>query len=93
MSDVLDDFREDDDPDDVDEAPDLVYGSVDEFVREYLRHMYTRPVGGGNARYRWAAEWWKSPRSGGPPRGSVARVGALAPGPCDRIEHLVGRAR
>ena len=49
MSDLLDDFR-----DDVDQpTSELVYGSVDEFVREYLRHMYTRPVGPGNARYRW----------------------------------------
>ena len=55
MSDVLDGFREDDGQ--VDVAPDLVYGSVDEFVREYLRHMYTRPVGPGNAHYRWAADW------------------------------------
>ena len=55
---------------DVDEAPELVYGSVDEFVREYLRHMYTRPVGGGNARYRWAAEWWRFPEA-------VARIEGL----------------
>ncbi len=66
MNDALDAFREDDQPDataDVDETPKLVYGSVDEFVREYLRHMYTRPVGSGNARYRWAAEWWRSPEA------------------------------
>ncbi|GAB2705851.1 hypothetical protein BKA24_000524 [Microbacterium marinum] len=62
MSDLLDDFR--DDGDDVDEpTPELVYGSVDEFVREYLRHMYTRPVGPGNARYRWAADWWRYPEA------------------------------
>jgi hypothetical protein len=36
---------------------ELVYGSVDEFVREYLRHVYKRPI---NARHRyWAAEWWR----------------------------------
>jgi hypothetical protein len=59
MSDLLDDFRDDvDDP-----APELIYGSVDEFVREYLRHMYTRPVGPGNARYRWAADWWRYPEA------------------------------
>ena len=64
MSDVLDDFRDDGDAADVDEeAPGLMYGSVDEFVREYLRHMYTRPVGGGNARYRWAADWWRHPEA------------------------------
>jgi len=64
VSDVLDDFRDDGDAADVDEeAPGLMYGSVDEFVREYLRHMYTRPVGGGNARYRWAADWWRHPEA------------------------------
>lgn len=41
-------------------APRLMYGSVDEFLREFLRHAYSRPVGGGNARNRWAAEWWHS---------------------------------
>ena len=62
MSDLLDDFREEDD-DDLEETPTLVYGSVHEFVREYLRHMYIRPVGPGNAHYRWVAEWWKSPEA------------------------------
>ncbi|WP_129337489.1 DUF4913 domain-containing protein [Cellulomonas endophytica] len=32
-----------------------VYGSVDEFVREWLRYVYRRPVG---HRLRWAADWW-----------------------------------
>ncbi|MFD1716029.1 DUF4913 domain-containing protein [Amnibacterium flavum] len=48
----------------------LVYQSADEFVREYLRYMYTRPVGPGNARYRWAADWWRYPEA-------VARIEAL----------------
>ena len=35
----------------------LYYGSVDEFVREYLRLAYRRPI---NGRSRvWAAEWWR----------------------------------
>lgn len=40
-----------------DEAePTLYYGSVNEFVREFLRHAYKRPV---NGRTRvWAADWW-----------------------------------
>lgn len=34
----------------------LFYGNVDEFVREYLRHMYKRRIDG---RTRvWAAQWW-----------------------------------
>jgi hypothetical protein len=37
--------------------PELYYGSVDEFLREYLRHVYKRPI---NGRSRvWAARWWE----------------------------------
>ncbi|GAB3918912.1 hypothetical protein GCM10011575_28930 [Microlunatus endophyticus] len=44
----LDDFE------DAAQAP--CYGSVDAFVREYLRHMYKRRIDG---RTRvWAARWW-----------------------------------
>lgn len=52
----------DDEPDHAGEVnepagPGLYYGSVDEFVREYLRHVYRRRIDG---RHRcWAAEWWK----------------------------------
>jgi hypothetical protein len=80
MSDAIDAFRDDDDvlvSDDGSAAleppaaePELFYGSVDEFVREYLRHVYTRPVGPGNARYRWAARWWDYPEA-------IARLEAL----------------
>lgn len=47
----------------VDEEPDpgldpgLYYGSVDEFVREYLRNVYKRKID-GKARV-WAARWWE----------------------------------
>lgn len=35
----------------------LYYGSVDEFVREYLRNVYRRAI---NGRSRvWAARWWE----------------------------------
>lgn len=68
MSDLLDDFRDDDNVDEP--TPELVYDSVDEFVRECLRHMYTRPIGPGNARYRWAADWWRYPEA-------VARLESL----------------
>ena len=37
--------------------PTLYYGSVDEFVREYLRHVYRRRI---DYRHRvWAARWWE----------------------------------
>lgn len=45
-------------PASVEPEPKLYYGSVDEFVREYLRHAYARRVGGAGGR-RWAAAWWK----------------------------------
>lgn len=39
------------------EAAQLYYGSVDEFVREHLRHVYKRKIDG---RHRvWAARWWE----------------------------------
>ncbi|MFK4806759.1 DUF4913 domain-containing protein [Microbacterium sp. ZW CA_36] len=44
------------DPEPVDE-PTLYYGSVDEFVREYLVNAYRRRVDG--QRTMWAADWWK----------------------------------
>jgi hypothetical protein len=46
------------DPDtDAETGPVLYYGSVDEFVREYLRHVYRRAI---NGRSRiWAAKWWE----------------------------------
>ncbi|WP_326831789.1 DUF4913 domain-containing protein [Arthrobacter sp. BL-252-APC-1A] len=37
--------------------PSLYFGSVDEFVREYLRHAYRRRIDG---KHRiWAARWWE----------------------------------
>lgn len=45
--------------DDGGEEPEaqLYYGSVDEFVGEYLRHVYRRSI---NGRSRvWAARWWE----------------------------------
>lgn len=39
------------------EEPGLHYGSVDEFVREYLRNVYRRRIDG---RHRcWAGRWWE----------------------------------
>jgi hypothetical protein len=36
-------------------------GSVDEFLRDVLRHIYARPIDG---RQRvWAAEWWRYPEA------------------------------
>ena len=46
------------------EAPQLFYGSVDEFVRERLIHLYKRKVGPQNdGHYRWAANWWAYPEA------------------------------
>ncbi len=43
--------------DDTPLAPRLYYGSVDEFVREYLRFVYRRRIDG---RHRcWAGTWWR----------------------------------
>ena len=45
-------------------APELYYGSVDEFVREKLRYTYIRKVG-PSAPYRWAGDWWRYPEAMG----------------------------
>ncbi|MFB0836157.1 DUF4913 domain-containing protein [Arthrobacter halodurans] len=39
--------------------PKLFFGSVNEFVREHLVHVYRRKVG-PQGQHRWAAEWWRS---------------------------------
>lgn len=50
------------------EIPELYYGSTDEFVREYLRHLYKRKVDGQHT--FWSARWWESAEA-------VARLEAL----------------
>jgi len=42
-----------------DGPPALYFGSVDEFVREYLCKVYRRRVDGRAQHRVWAAEWWK----------------------------------
>lgn len=43
------------------EIPQLYYGSVDEFVREFVCPIFCRNVGEeGRADYRWSARWWES---------------------------------
>jgi hypothetical protein len=49
----------DDEP--ADEEPSLYYGSVDEFVREYLVKNYRRRIDGQRA--AWAADWWNYPEA------------------------------
>ena len=70
----FDDLRDDDDDDESEDAdssaPQLFYGSADQFVRERLRYTYTRRVGPGNANFRWAADWWNYPEA-------LARIDAL----------------
>ncbi len=47
----------DDDTGEAAAEPSLYYGSVDEFLREYLRHVYRRKIDG---RHKvWAARWWE----------------------------------
>jgi hypothetical protein len=65
----FDDFRDDNELDEPD-VPTLFYGSTDEFVRKRLIYVYSRRVGGGNASFRWAADWWSYPEA-------VARLEAL----------------
>lgn len=50
-------------------APELFFGSVDEFVREKLRYVYVRRVGPSGP-HRWAADWWKFPEA-------ISRLDAL----------------
>jgi hypothetical protein len=67
----FDDYRDDEDATVPEETtPTLFYGSADEFMREHLRHMYTRRVGPGNASFRWAADWWTYPEA-------LSRIDAL----------------
>ena len=47
-------------PDDT--PPPLYYGSVDEFVRDFLVPVFSRQVGDRAAR-RWSAEWWRNPEA------------------------------
>lgn len=42
-------------------APPLYYGTVDEFVREFITPVFRRNVGEETrADYRWSARWWES---------------------------------
>ena len=55
-------------------GPTLVFGSVNEFVREHLSLKYRRVVGLSNrAPRRWSARWWQSPEA-------ISRLEALKPG-------------
>lgn len=49
------DERRDEEP--VPASPGLYYASLDEFVRDYLRHVYRRRIDGRSR--CWAAEWWR----------------------------------
>ena len=39
------------------ETPDLCFANVNEFVRDYLRVVYARPINGRNR--CWAGRWWQ----------------------------------
>jgi len=42
-------------PADQDEAPEPVYGSVQDWVNQHFLPMYRRPLGG---EFRWCPQWW-----------------------------------
>lgn len=42
----------------LEEPPQLYYGSANEFVRDYLRHVYKRKIDGQHT--YWSAQWWRS---------------------------------
>ncbi len=42
-------------------VPEPVYGSLEQFVSEYLLPLYRRPVSGNGA--TWCAEWWRHPEA------------------------------
>lgn len=46
------------------------YGSADEFVREWLSHMYSRQVSGRGSGRVWRADWWRVPEA-------ISRIDAL----------------
>lgn len=48
-----------DDPLEKKDQPTLHYGSVDEFVREFLRFAYRRTLPGRGKAPFWDPEWWK----------------------------------
>jgi hypothetical protein len=47
----------------VEEEPTLYYGSVDEFVREFIVPTYRRKIGAGGSAQRWIAAWWEHPEA------------------------------
>ena len=46
-------------PEPIEIPPQLYYGNVNEFVREFLRHAYKREISGGSSPF-WSGEWWKN---------------------------------
>ena len=46
-----------------DDAPPLYFGSVDEFLRDYLRHVYRRRISGDGRTRVWASQWWLYPEA------------------------------
>lgn len=45
-------------PEPIEIPPQLYYGNVNEFVREFLRHAYKREISGSSSPF-WSGEWWK----------------------------------
>lgn len=52
---------EDDEDDGGEDVPELLFASVDEWVRRYWRFAYRRRVSGkGSGTGRWSARWWEN---------------------------------
>jgi hypothetical protein len=52
---------EDDEDDEEEDVPELLFASVDEWVRRYWRFAYRRRVSGkGSGTGRWSARWWEN---------------------------------
>lgn len=63
MTDVDDDQAVDDtgESSPAEEPKELVFGSVNEFVREHLRHIYRRRIDGQP--WIWVGDWWRYPEA------------------------------
>lgn len=52
-----------DEPGEAEVEPTLYFGSVDEFVREFIVPVFRRKVGDRGDAARWDAEWWRHPEA------------------------------
>lgn len=65
-ADLTDEAPSEEEP--AEQEPSLVFGSTDDFFRNYLRDMYRRGI--NHRSHKWAADWWKYPEA-------ITRIEAL----------------